>query len=213
MTLPTYSNNDPTAITAIYLRTTEHKPFWSVDKTGDDEHDRYKNLKRTASSSPVLTHHNVEVFKSKLYGGEVFWAHKDEHLIYESDVKFPTVVLNSTQGKVPYQASVWRSHDHPETAGIPALVFWKLFESSPLSMIASDVEQSREGRAFWQYRVKEALAKGLQVCICLLGDSSSEHRRKVTATLPVRELKDLKQAYSTDQGKGLSSFLLIRSKP
>ncbi len=204
-------NLDPRT-TAIYLDQDTHKPFWSYDTSGDDEADRFNKLTKTKTRKPVANLHNVDIWKSTLPQGEVFWAAKDKKLIYEADVKFPTMTLNGQQHKVPYQSSVWRDQEHPETAGIPSTVFWQLFLTCTAKMIASDIKQSREGKAFWQYRVKEAFARNLNVTICVLGDHSTPGSRRVVRTVPVGAMKDLRNAYSTDYGRGTQSFLLIHRR-
>lgn len=194
--------------TGIYLSSREHKPFWS---TSEEDIERRKRRLKNTRPEELFSFHGLTVSRTILSPrNHIYWAELDDELVYEADVKIIQLVSNGRTFRVPYQSSVWRDSRHPETAGLPTHVFWEIYNESPNKMLASDLEQSREGRAFWQYRVKEALSKGMKVSINYMSEDGDEGFRDVVRIDYVRALSDLRNAYSTDYATGTESFLLIQ---
>lgn len=201
----TYSSKE----TGIYLTSGEHRPFWSYDAS-----DIERRRRRLQNSRPekLFEKNELEVFLSTLSPTNmVYWAEVEGELVYEADIKVAN--LKDEKGRslrMPFQSSVWRDVSHPETVGVPAQVFWHCFDNSSHKIIGSDLEQTREGKAFWQYRVAEALQRGREVSINHISEDSQPARRRVERRQGVLRLSDLKSAYSKDPATGPLSFLLIQ---
>lgn len=196
-------------VTSIYLTHRSHQPFWSFD-----DEDIERRLRRLQNSRPeiLFTQNELQVNLSTLSpSNQIYWAEVDNNLVYEADIKIASLKDGGGRiHKMPFQSSVWRDTKHPQTAGIPTDCFWHCFLNSPSKVIGSDLEQTREGRAFWQYRIREALAKGHEVSINRLTETSTPVRRVVENREIVTRLKDLTRAYSSDPAEGPLTFLLIQ---
>ena len=193
-------------VRAIYLMPGEFKPWWAYSE--EDRQDRATKLGR--GKSVFMKVGKVTVYITKVGTDWVIWAANKGVLIYEVQIKHPQFKSGKIVMQVPYQCSVWRDEEFAETTQIPKKVFWEIYKDKKI--IVSDIEQSADGRRFWQHRVVDALQMGLNVYLCKHSHTHPD-RRILVSLVKLRKEADLNMAYSKDVEKGSSSFLAISGFP
>lgn len=141
----------------------------------------------TAHLEDLGTHNGLQLYR---YRKEVFAVHPDRQtnrLVYW--VKIEIQDEKDLGVKTVTQRAVWRDRNTVKTVGLPAYIFWELWLKQ-YHYIATDTMQTSDGKTFWNLRVSEAFAKGLNVYLF----DKSQDPQKLVKFIDLNEFDQYDQA-------------------
>ncbi len=119
-------------------------------------HQKMVQLNKTAQF--LFQHKKLKVFKS----GAFIYARDDVNGLMPYVIQTEEKFISAIGETAIIQRKLWRSYNNLSVAGLPAKVFFEVLLKQ-FSVIATDYQQTEDGRRFWELRISEALDKGLHV--------------------------------------------------